>query len=203
MKHLNIPSHIEALIFDIDGTLVDTMPTHYKACQIACQKHCIDFPLEYFLSEAGRPTLSVFEDLIKKTSLNINGRQLGIEKELILETLIGEFKPMPIIADTAIHYYKKLPMALGTGGTRIIAKKTMEAVKLDSYFDITVTADDVTRHKPHPETFLKAAESLGIKPEKCLVFEDAKAGIEAAISANMEVFDIRTVTPASDYSQCI
>ncbi len=203
MKHLEIPTHIKALIFDIDGTLVDTMPTHYKACQLACQKHNFKFPLDYFLSEAGRPALSVFEDLIKKLKLDIDGRQLGVEKELILESLISEFKPMPIIADTAIHYYKKLPMALGTGGTRLIAKKTMEEVKLDSYFEVVVTADDVSQHKPHPETFLQAAEQLGIKPEHCLVFEDGEPGIIAAKSANMEVLDIREIVPASDYSEYI
>ena len=203
MKHLEIPSHIEALIFDIDGTLVDTMPTHYKACQLACKKQGFNFPLEYFLSEAGRPTISVFEDLIKSLGLNLDGRQLGIEKELILESLIGEFKPMPIIADTAIHYYKKLPMALGTGGTRLIAKKTMEQVKLDSLFEIVVTADDVKLHKPHPDTFLKAAEQLGIAPEKCLVFEDGEPGIQAAKAAQMEVLDIRKIVPASDYSEFI
>ena len=203
MKHLDIPLHIKALIFDIDGTLVDTMPTHYKACQLACRKHGFDFPLDYFLSEAGRPTLSVFEDLVKKLGLDLDGTKLGSEKELILESLIGEFTPMPIISDTAIHYFNKLPMALGTGGTRLIAKKTMEQVKMDSYFDIVITADDVKQHKPHPETFLKAAEQLGIAPEHCLVFEDGEPGIKAAKAANMEVLDIRTIVPSSNYSSFI
>jgi len=203
MKHLEIPSHIKALIFDIDGTLVDTMPTHYKACQLACNKHGFNFPLEYFLSEAGRPTLSVFEDLIKKLGLDLDGRQLGIEKELILESLIGEFKPMPIISDTAIYYHNKLPMALGTGGTKIIAQKTMTQVKLNSLFEVVITADDVSQHKPNPETFLKAAEQLNIAPEACLVFEDGEPGIEAAKSANMEVLDIRTVVPTPNYEELI
>lgn len=203
MKYYQVPKNIEALIFDIDGTLVDTMPTHYKACQIACKKHGFDFPLDFFLSEAGRPTLSVFEDLIENMNLDLNGRQLGIEKELILETLIDEFKPMPIIADTAIHYHNKLPMALGTGGTKIIAQKTIEAVNMTSYFDIVVTADDVKNYKPHPETFLKAAEKLKIKPESCLVFEDGEPGINAAKSAGMHVLDIRTITPNPNYSSLI
>lgn len=121
----------------------------------------------------------------------------------MLETLMNEFKPMPIISDTAIHYYKKLPMALGTGGTKAIATKTMKIVKLDSYFDILVTADDVKNHKPHPDTFLQAAEQLGISPERCLVFEDGEPGINAAKAANMEVLDIRKVTPKSDYSESL
>lgn len=200
MTTLTIPSHIEALIFDIDGTLVDTMPTHYKACQLACRKHGFDFPLEFFISQAGKPTLAVFEDLIQKKGLDLDGRQLGIEKELILETLINEFTPMPIIAETALEYFDKLPMALGTGGTKHIATKTIEAVKLQDYFDVVVTADDVEHYKPHPETFLKCAEQLGVEPSACLVFEDGQPGIEAAKSAGMEYLDIREIVGQPDYS---
>jgi len=199
MTPLEIPSHIEALIFDIDGTLIDTMPTHYKASQMACQKHGFDFPLGFFISNAGRPTLTVFEDLIKLKKLKLDGRKLGIEKELIFETLINEFTPMAIIADTAIKYYKKLPMALGTGATTYIAKKTIEVVNFESYFDVIVTADDVTHHKPHPETFLKCAEQIGVTPEKCLVFEDGEPGIKAAISAGMEYIDIRKIVGEPNY----
>jgi beta-phosphoglucomutase family hydrolase len=200
MAPLTIPPHIKALIFDIDGTLIDTMPTHYKASQLACRKYGFDFPLEFFTSNAGKPTLNVFEDLIKVKGLDLDGRQIGIEKELLLESLINEFTPMPIIADTAIHYFGKLAMALGTGGTRHIATKTVEAVNLQSYFEVVVTADDVIHHKPHPETFLKCAKQLGIAPEHCLVFEDAEPGIEAAKSAGMEYIDIREVVGKPDYS---
>ncbi len=200
MNPLNIPSHIEALIFDIDGTLVDTMPTHYKASQIACQKLGFDFPLQFFIDNAGRPTLSVFEDLIKEKGLSIDGRELGIKKESILESLINEFSPMPIIADTALHYFNKLPMALGTGGTSLIAKKTIEEVNMQQYFDVVVTADDVEFHKPHPETFLKCAEQMGISPDKCLVFEDGEPGIIAAKKAGMEYIDIRKIVGEPDYS---
>ena len=203
MTPLEIPSHIEALIFDIDGTLVDTMPTHYKACQLACKKYGFDFPLEFFISNAGRPTLAVFEDLIKEKKINLDGRQLGIEKEIILESLIEEFTPMPIIADTALHYFNKLPMALGTGGTKLIATKTVDIVNLASYFDVVVTADDVEHYKPHPETFLKCAEQMGISPEKCLVFEDGEPGIQAAISAGMEYLDIRKIVGEPNYSEFI
>lgn len=203
MTPLEIPKHIKALIFDIDGTLVDTMPTHYKACQIACRKHGFDFPLDFFINNAGRPTLSVFEDLIKEKEIDLDGRALGIEKEKILENLISEFTPMPTIADTAIAYYNKLPMALGTGGTKLIAAKTVQAVHLDKYFDIVVTADDVQHYKPHPETFIKCADQMKIAPEHCLVFEDGEPGIKAAIDAGMEYIDIRKVVAEPDYSAFI
>ena len=203
MKYFEINDDIEGLIFDIDGTLVDTMPTHFKACQLACKKHGFEFPLDYFLKKAGRPTLTVFEEFVKDYNISLDGRALGIEKETILETLISEFKPMPIIADTAIHYHGKIKMSLGTGGTEYIATETIKAADLTSYFDIMVSADDVTNFKPHPETFLKCAEKMGVSPEKCLVFEDGQPGIDAAIAAGMQFLDIRTITPAPNYNNLI
>ena len=203
MAHYKVPSHIEALIFDIDGTLVDTMPTHYMACQIACNKYGFDFPLDFFTSNAGRPTLEVFEDFVKENRIDLDGRKLGVEKETILESLIGEFTQMPIITETALHYFNKLPMSLGTGATKLIATKTIEAVNLTSYFDILVTADDVKNFKPHPETFLKCAELMNITPEKCLVFEDGDPGIEAAASAGMEYVDVREIVGQPDYSSLL
>lgn len=203
MAHYEIPSDIEALIFDIDGTLVDTMPTHYKACQIACNKYGFDFPLEFFTSNAGRPTLEVFQDFVKENKIDLDGRQLGIKKETILESLINEFRQMPIITETALYYLNKIPMSLGTGATKIIAKKTIEAVNLTSYFDIIVTADDVRNFKPDPETFLKCAKLMNIKPEKCLVFEDGEPGIQAAVSAGMKYVDVREIVGQPDYSSLV
>ena len=199
MNFHKVPDHIEALIFDIDGTLVDTMPTHYKSCRIACLKHGFDFPLDYFLAKAGRPTLTVFEEFVGDYNIDYDGRTLGLEKETLLEEMIPEFKPMPVIAETARQYHGKLKMALGTGGTRDIAKRTIEAAQLSQFFDVLVSADDVTNFKPHPETFLIAAETLGVSPDKCLVFEDAEPGLKAARDGGFEVLDIRTVVPEMVY----
>lgn len=199
MKYYKVPDHIEALIFDIDGTLVDTMPTHYKSSRIACLRHGYDFPLDYFLKKAGRPTLTVFEEFVSDFDISYDGRTLGLEKEALVEQMIPEFKPMPVIAQTAIHYHGKLKMALGTGGTHDIASRTVEAAGLSPYFDVLVSADDVTNFKPHPETFLKAAEALGVEPSKCLVFEDAEPGLKAARDGGFEVLDIRTVVPEMIY----
>jgi HAD superfamily hydrolase (TIGR01549 family) len=107
---------------------------------------------------------------------------------------------MPIIANTAKHYFGQLKMSLGTGGTRQIAEKTIKAAKLEKYFDIMVTADDVEFYKPHPQTFLKCAEKMELSPKKCLVFEDGEQGIKAAVNAGMPYLDVRTILPTTNYS---
>ena len=194
-----ITSSTQALIFDIDGTLADTMSIHYEACQIVCRKRGFDFPIDYFYAKAGIPTLSVFVMLMKDLHLPFDGLKLGHEKEEVFLTLIDKVSPMPIVADLAKSYYGKLPMALGTGGGREVATRIMEAIGMLDLFEVMITADDVMFPKPHPETFLKGAEFLKIAPEHCLVFEDGQPGIDAAVAGGMSVVDVRPFTPKVNY----
>ena len=181
----------KALIFDIDGTLVDTMPVHYKACQIICNQYGFDFPLDFFYAYAGVPTIKCFEILVEQLKLNLNGAELGRMKEEKYVELIHEVKPMKVVYDIALQYKDKLPMGLGTGSTRDIAAKTLASAGIIGMFDIIITADDVKYHKPAPDTFLLCAERMGIEPEYCQVFEDADPGIKAAKGAGMMVTDVR------------
>lgn len=193
MTNLRIPIHskTKALIFDIDGTLLDTMQIHYKATQLACAEHGFDFPLDFFYATAGTPTHEVFEMLGKKLNINANFKQAAIDKEEIYKTLASEIKPLGIVEEIVKHYHGILPMVCGTGGTREIATLNLEASSMGHYFETVITCNDVSNPKPHPETFLKGAEFLGIAPEFCQVFEDADLGLQAAKSAGMIPTDIR------------
>ncbi len=196
---ISIPSSTKALIFDIDGTLADTMSVHYEACQIVCNKRGFDFPLTYFYAKAGIPTLTVFKTLMDDLKLPYDGLALGHEKEEVFLSLIHKVKPMPIVADLAKAYYGKLPMALGTGGGKEVATQIMQAIGMENLFPVMITADDVQYPKPHPETFLKGAAQLNIAPEHCLVFEDGQPGIDAAIAGGMPYIDVRPFTPKISY----
>jgi HAD superfamily hydrolase (TIGR01509 family) len=83
-------------------------------------------------------------------------------------------------------------MAVGTGGHREAVERTLEITDLRKYFEIIVTANDVNSFKPHPETFLRCAELMNVRPEFIEVFEDAELGIEAAKKAGMNVTDVRS-----------
>lgn len=181
------------LIFDIDGTLVDTMPIHYKASQLVCNSYGFDFPLDFFYKHAGTPTLKVFQMLMAEKGLNLDGITLGLEKEKKYLELLDKdkVKPLPAVYDVVLAYKGKLPMALGTGATHEIAFRTLEAAGLKDQFSIIITADDVKNGKPAPDTFLLCAERMGIAPQFCQVFEDGDAGIEAAKAGGMMVTDIR------------
>lgn len=188
---IKFPCNYKALIFDLDGTLADTMPVHYKACQIVCNKYGFDFPEDFFYAEAGKPTLAVFELLMKKLGKDLDGRLLGIEKEAVFLSLIHEVKPLDLIAEIAIFNKGKVPMAIGSGGQRRSVDLTLEAIGMANYFDVIVSCDDVKKFKPNPETFIKAATQMNVAPKDCLVFEDGDLGIDAARDGGMMVVDVR------------
>lgn len=188
---IQLPNNYRALIFDLDGTLADTMPVHYKACQIVCNERGFDFPEDYFYQEAGKPTLEVFRNLVKMLGKNIDGNELGQAKEQKFLELIPSVKPLSIVADVALNHKGKVPMAIGSGGQKHSVDLTLKVIGFDDFFDSIVTCDDVKKHKPHPETFLKAAKEMGVDPADCVVFEDGDPGIEAAKAAGMMWVDVR------------
>ena len=188
---ISLPKQFKAIIFDLDGTLADTMPIHYRACQIVCQEYGFDFPKDYFYQEAGKPTLEVFQNLVKMLGKNLDGNTLGRAKEEKFLELIHTVQPISLVADVARNYKGKVPMAIGSGGQRNSVDLTLKAIGFDEFFDSVVTCDDVVEHKPHPATFLKAAYDMGVSATDCLVFEDGDPGIQAAKSAGMMFVDIR------------
>lgn len=190
----DIAQGVKALIFDLDGTLADTMPWHYQAWQKACLRFGIVMDTAFLQAHTGAPGWKIAEEVIA-----INGKTGIVSPEDIMSIKLEEFLAIqhnvtpiePVIA-LVRKYHGKLPMSVGTGGHREAVEKTLEIVGIREYFDIIVTANDVTHHKPHPETFLKCAELMGVDPAECEVFEDGDLGIEAAHLAGMIATDVRT-----------
>jgi len=190
MQKIEIHPGIKGLIFDLDGTIADTMPAHFIAWRDTLKKHGIDFTIDLFMELAGIPLYGTVEKLNEMFNKSIDPVQMGEEKEDIFRATIHRTKVIEPVADIIRKYHGKLPMSVGTGGQRSIAEQTLKVVGMDSYFDILVTSDDITHPKPHPETFLKCAEQMGIAPHECQVFEDGVLGMNAAREAGMKVTDV-------------
>ena len=190
MKKLEKHPDAKALIFDIDGTLADTMPIHYIAWRDALKPYGIDFTIDLFNSFAGLPLKETIEELNEMFGTDMHPIEVGLKKEQEVFDHIHLVKPVQPVYDLVKEYAGKIPMALGTGGQRENAWKLMEAIGLREHFEILVAAEDVENHKPAPDTFLKGAEQLGVDPQYCQVFEDGKRGLEAAIAAGMIATDV-------------
>ncbi|HQO22305.1 MAG TPA: beta-phosphoglucomutase family hydrolase [Spirochaetota bacterium] len=188
---LKVDENAKALIFDIDGTLVDTMEIHYKAWEKMFAQQGFNYPREVFYELAGIPTYKIVPILNERFNLKLDPEKTMNEKEKYFMELFGAVKEIKVVSDIARKYHGVLPMSLGTGGRKDIAQMTMETVGLSKYFNIMVAADDVIHHKPAPDTFLKCAELMGVEPRFCQVFEDGELGLQAARTAGMIATDVR------------
>lgn len=187
---LRVNPKAKALIFDLDGTLANTMPIHYIAWRNAAEKVGIDFTIDLFMQLAGIPLYPTVEKLNELFGKNIDPREMGDMKEEEFEENMHRITEIKPVTDLVRQWHGKLPMAVGTGGSRRLSLKTLEIIGLKDYFDVLVSSEDVSEFKPHPMTFIRCAELMGVDPADCEVFEDGMLGFQAARTAGMMVTDV-------------
>jgi beta-phosphoglucomutase family hydrolase len=187
------PSHTEALIFDCDGTLADTMPLHYHAWKSTLEQYGLIFTETRFYELGGMPTAKIIQLLAKEQSVEgICVTEVARQKEREFVALMDHVLPLEPVVSVVKAYHGCLPLAVASGGYRTIVHQTLARIGLDQVFDVVVCAEDTVRHKPEPDVFLEAARRLGIlRYDRCVVFEDTDLGLEAARRAGMRAVDIR------------
>jgi beta-phosphoglucomutase-like phosphatase (HAD superfamily) len=190
----DIKPGIKGLIFDLDGTLADTMPLHFQGWLAACRKYGAEIDNLFLRKHTGSPGWMIADEIIKKCNLNgsVTIEEIITEKLHLFYRDQHTVKPIDPVAAIVKKYHGILPMAVGTGGHREAVERTLQITGLRQYFDIIVTANDVRNFKPHPETFLACAGLMNVEPRYIEVFEDGDLGLEAARAAGMEPTDVRT-----------
>ncbi len=177
-------------IFDLDGVIVDTAKYHYLAWKNLAEELGFEFTKEQnelFKGVSRKRCLEILLDIGNVKATKEQFDRWMVEKNEDYLTYIEQMDESEILPDVVrvLTFLKErnIPIALGSASKN--ARPILEKVKLLSYFDVIVDGNNVTKAKPDPEVFLIAAESLGVPPENCVVFEDAVAGIEAANNAEM------------------
>ena len=191
---IKIEEGIKGLIFDLDGTIADTMPIHYIAWRDTAAQYGIDFPEKLFYDLAGVTLYEIARILNEMSGKNINPKEMGDTKEAAYEQNLWKAKPITPVIEIIKQNYGKLPMSVGTGGNSRLARKTLDIMEVSLFIDIIVASDNIKNPKPHPETFLRCAELMGVNPEDCQVFEDGKLGIQAAQTAGMKTTLVQLAT---------
>jgi beta-phosphoglucomutase family hydrolase len=181
------PGDFAGYIFDLDGTLVDTMPLHYRAWDEAMRAVGLKCPLdeELFYSLGGVPTLKVAELIAKHYGLTIDPHAVFDRKEALFTALQKDAKLIEPVVAFARRVAATHPVSIASGGPREIVRRMLEITGLAPLFNVVVTPEDVVHGKPAPDMFLLAAKKMGVEPAQCLVFEDAEPGMRAADAAGM------------------
>jgi HAD superfamily hydrolase (TIGR01509 family) len=182
----------EAIIFDLDGTLVDSMWI-WKAIDIDfLGKRNMKLPNDLQKSIEGMSFTETAIYFKKRFDLNESLEEIKKEwNELAYDYYKNKIKLKKNVKKVLETLKKQGKIiGIGTSNSRMLAELVIKHNGVKEYFDILVTSCDVNKGKPSPDVFLKVAEMLNVEPEKCLVFEDTYAGVKAAINANMDCFAI-------------
>ena len=184
----------DALIFDCDGTLVDTAPAHLSALRVGLAAHGLAMTDGFYYPRAGLTPRALFDEFERE----VVGRPMDRAAILGLyapafQAGLHRLEEVTVVADVARAWRGRVPMAVGSNGQRGNVEATLTATGLLRLFDLVVVASDVPRGKPAPDIFLEAARRMGVRPERCVVFEDTDEGLEAARAAGMDGRDIRAV----------
>lgn len=182
------PGDFAGYIFDLDGTLVDTMPLHYRAWDKAMRHAGLNCKLDedLFYSLGGVPTRRVAELIGQHYKLSVDPDAIFHHKEALFHELQADAKLIGPVADFARRVAQTHPVAIASGGPRPIVLRSLDLSGLRPLFKVVISADDVVHGKPAPDMFLLAARKMGVAPEACLVFEDAEPGMRAAEAAGMQ-----------------
>jgi beta-phosphoglucomutase family hydrolase len=197
-QHLQVTKdRIRGLVFDLDGTILDSMGHHWKAWEQVSKEYEFSLTKEKLLSMAGMPSTKIMSILCEEQGIDTNKFDMdaaALRKQGLYASFAEEGTTViPFVMNLALEAKQLgIPMSIATGGSKLQVEKAMKSAQIHDFFDAVVTCDDVTHGKPHPETFLRAAELIEVEPQFCVGFEDADMGMQAIASANfLAAVDVR------------
>lgn len=180
-------SHYEGFIFDLDGTLIDSMPYHIKAWQQVAIEHGFSIEPQFIYDRGGFSSRNIVLDMQKQGFDVGNVADFVLRKVELYRQNIDKVPVFNNVLNILLEAKARgAKVAIGTGTQRINVIDSLKIHNLSHLVDYIVSADDVSEHKPHPQTYLYAMEKMGLTPEQCIVIEDGMPGIQAAAAAHID-----------------
>lgn len=195
--------HYEAIIFDMDGVIVDSEPLHERAfCEVFLEMgYGEDHGME-FTRYLGRSDRALWLDFIDRHHPAQSLEELLAWKQNRLIEIVRREQPIfPAVPELLVRLEPHYHLALASGSNHAVIDAVLEMKQLRRFFPVIVSVQDVGRGKPAPDVFLLAAERLAVAPECCCVIEDSPAGVAAALAAGMEVIAITNTLPRETLSR--
>jgi beta-phosphoglucomutase family hydrolase len=191
----------EAVIFDLDGTLIDNNAYHIEAWKAFYDKIGKPFSLEEYIKNInGRVNRDIFNYVL---NTNLSDKEIAdysdSKEAMYRELYASHIKPIPGLIDfLEVLEKENIPKIIATSGMWTNINFMFDNVPVKKYFPLVIDASQVTHGKPHPEIFLKAAAAVNADPVNCIAFEDSVAGIRSAKAAGMKVIALTTTHTAGD-----
>ncbi len=185
-------------IFDWDGVVVDSSSHHEESWERLAKETGFTLPDGHFKKGFGMKNEFIIPNLLNWSSRLEEIQELSLRKEALYREILIEWgiRALPGVAECLGELSKRrIPCAIGSSTHRLNIDTILSVIGLENYFAAIVTAEDVSRGKPDPEVFLAAAGRIGVAPNRCVVFEDALVGIEAAHRGGMKVVAVATTNP--------
>lgn len=190
------PRQSQCLLFDWDGTLVDSQQANYLAMAGALAAEGVELEQEWFDARTGLSSAEMIGVLAEERNLRLSRPldRIVAHRDALFLKEAHMVRPHLEVLEVVNAMRDVVPMAVASGGSRRIIEATLRHQPFRYFFDALITRDDVKRGKPAPDIFLRAAEALGVAPSRCTVYEDSDEGITAARAAGMTVIDVRPFT---------
>ncbi len=192
LQRIVIDPDIKALIFDCDGTLVDSMPTHMHAWREAFVRFGVNLDERFIAARRGMKETEIVRQYNDAFRTGIDPERIVDLKHQIFLSHLDQVAAIEPVVAVANLFHGKLPLAVVSGGVKKVVQSELLAVGILDLFEVILTADDPYRPKPDPEIFLEASRRMKVDPSFCLVFEDGDAGLIGAAGAGMKALDVRS-----------
>jgi beta-phosphoglucomutase len=184
-----------ALLFDLDGTLVDTMSLHYKSYAQVLAQRGLKLSETDFMANIGAPARKAIPSFLEAAGMRAASAAdvaaIHAEKKRAFERFLAGDPPVPLAAAALLEAGRgRKKLALVSSGNREGVMALLSAMRWNNVFDVVISGDDVSRGKPDPEPYLAAAAALNVAPRDCLVLEDTEAGFASGRAAGMTVLDV-------------
>lgn len=177
-----------AVIFDWDGVILDSSEAHERSWELIAEEKGLPLPEGYFERSFGRKSDAIISEILEWSNDPLETRELTDRKEVLYREIVMRdgAEALPGVESWLLALREhQVPCAVGSSTPHENIRCLSALLGIEAFFSTIVAAEDVTHGKPDPEVFLQAAAGLGVAPERCVVFEDAPAGVEAALAAGM------------------
>jgi len=186
-----VDPNAQGLIFDCDGTLVDSMPIHFRAWQAALEAAGGEYHHEFIDAHKGVPAIGILQHYNQTYGTSLDVEAVAADKQRRAYKGLARVEPIVPVANIVTRLHGKIPMAVASGGSRENVERMLEVTGLAGLFETVITGSDPVPPKPDPAIFVECAQRMGISPVRCQVFEDGDPGLEAARLAGMIATDVR------------